>query len=134
MQTATDAFLKIDIHTHIIPEHFPRFSQKFGYGGFIHLEHHKPCCARMMIDNNLFREIESNCWDPKQRMHECEHHGVQVQVLSTIPVMFNYWAKHTRYLALFERPHRRNCCHLSTPLYWFRYLAHASPQLMYSRA
>lgn len=93
MQTATDAFLKIDIHTHIIPEHFPRFSQKFGYGGFIHLEHHKPCCARMMIDNNLFREIESNCWDPKQRMHECEHHGVQVQVLSTIPVMFNYWAK-----------------------------------------
>lgn len=93
MQTVTDTLLKIDIHTHIIPEHFPKFSQKFGYDGFVHLEHHKPCGARMMIDNQLFREIESNCWDPQKRMEECEQYGVQVQVLSTIPVMFNYWAK-----------------------------------------
>ncbi len=85
--------LKIDIHTHIIPEHLPRWAEKFGYSGFIHLEHHKPCCARMMIDDQFFREIQHNCWDPKQRIKECNAHGVQVQVLSTIPVLFNYWAK-----------------------------------------
>ena len=86
-------FFKIDIHTHILPEKLPRFSQKFGYGGFIHLEHHKPCCAKMMIDDRFFREIASNCWDPVQRIHDCNHHNVNVQVLSTIPVLFNYWAK-----------------------------------------
>lgn len=84
---------KIDIHTHIIPENMPDWAQKFGYGGFVQLEHHKPCCAKMMIDNKFFREIESNCWDPAIRIQECNHHQVGVQVLSTIPVMFCYWAK-----------------------------------------
>ena len=87
--------LKIDIHTHIIPENLPKFKEKFGYGGFISLDHHKPCCAKMMIDDRFFREIEDNCWDPNTRIKECDHHHINVQVLSTIPVMFSYWAKPT---------------------------------------
>ncbi len=94
--------LKIDIHTHIIPEKVPQFGKKFGYDGFIHLEHHKPCCAKMMIGEQFFREIESNCWDPVKRMGDCEEHGVNVQVLSPIPVMFNYWAKPQDTLAVAE--------------------------------
>ncbi len=83
----------IDIHTHILPKNVPNFNKKFGYGEFIQLEHHKPCCANMMMNDQFFREIESNCWDPKTRIHECDEQNVNVQVLSTVPVMFSYWTK-----------------------------------------
>jgi aminocarboxymuconate-semialdehyde decarboxylase len=84
---------KIDIHTHIMPEKIPNWFEKFGYGDFIHLDHHKPCCARMMKGDKFFREIESNCWEPKDRIIDMSATDVDIQVLSTIPVLFNYWAK-----------------------------------------
>ncbi len=86
--------LKIDIHTHILPKEIPRWSEKFGYGGFITLEHHKPCCARMLRDDGkFFREVEENVWSAEKRIEECDGFGIGVQVLSTVPVMFGYWAK-----------------------------------------
>jgi aminocarboxymuconate-semialdehyde decarboxylase len=85
--------LKIDMHTHILPEKLPRFADKFGYGDFIHLEHHRPGFANMMQGGKFFREIGANCWDPELRIREYETFQTQVQVVCTIPVMFSYWAK-----------------------------------------
>jgi aminocarboxymuconate-semialdehyde decarboxylase len=85
--------LKIDMHTHIIPAELPNFAEKFGYGDFITLLHHKRGSALMMKGDKFFREISENCWDPRIRIEEYEQFQTRVQVASTIPVMFSYWAK-----------------------------------------
>ena len=84
-------FFTIDIHTHILPKNIPNFNKRFGYGEFVQLEHHKPCCAKMMMNDQFFRDVEENCWSPEARIIECDHQNVDVQVLSTVPVMFSYW-------------------------------------------
>jgi aminocarboxymuconate-semialdehyde decarboxylase len=83
----------IDVHTHIIPKHLPDFTKQFGYGEFIQLEHHEPGKAWMMQGNKRFREILANCWDAELRIKEMKEHGVDKQVICTIPVMFSYNAK-----------------------------------------
>lgn len=85
--------LKIDLHTHILPEKWPNLAERYGCGDWVRLDHHKSCSAKMMVGDNFFREIESNTWDPVVRMSDCDQAGVRVQVLSTVPIMFSYWAK-----------------------------------------
>ena len=83
---------KIDIHTHIMPEKMPNWTKKFGYGEFIHLEYCN-CKACMMKGDKLFREVEDNCFKEEVRIKDMDTTNVTIQVLSTIPVLFNYWAR-----------------------------------------
>jgi aminocarboxymuconate-semialdehyde decarboxylase len=95
--------MKIDLHTHILPREWPDLDAKYGYPGFVRLDHHQPCCARMMIGDRVFREITDNVWEPSRRLEEMDHASVSMQVLSTVPVMFSYWAKPADALDLSRR-------------------------------
>ena len=106
-----DMISKIDIHTHIMPDQVPDWFGKYGYGDFIRLEHHKPCCAKMIRGGKVFREIGHNAWDPAVRTKEMDDTGVTMQVLSTIPVLFNYFAKpeHALETSRFFNDHIAEC-------------------------
>lgn len=106
--------MKIDIHTHILPEKWPDLNKKYNTNGFASIEHHKPCCAKILIGDRMFREITENSWNPEKRISECDNSGVKIQVLSTVPVMFNYWAKpeYTYELSKYLNDHIAEVCSL----------------------
>jgi aminocarboxymuconate-semialdehyde decarboxylase len=84
--------IKIDIHTHIMPDQMPDWTRKFGYGEFIHVEY-RNCEACMLKGDKVFRVVEENAYKPDLRKKEMDETEVTIQVLSTVPVLFNYWAK-----------------------------------------
>lgn len=85
--------LKIDMHTHVIPEHIPDWADKFGYGDFINLRNRSKAKMDMYRGKEYFRTIKRNCWDGGLRVAEYAEKSTDVQVICTIPVLFSYWAK-----------------------------------------
>ena len=82
----------VDLHTHLLPKSWPNLAEKFGYEGWVSIDHCSNCCANMIVDGKVFREIDDRSWDPERRLRDCDLCGVDVQVLSTVPIMFGYWA------------------------------------------
>ncbi len=98
--------LKIDTHAHILPDDWPNLSEKYGVAGFPYMNK-ADNRTRIYRDGKFFREVWANCYDPAVRIEEYAEFGVQVQVVSTVPVMFSYWAepKHAAELAAYLNDH-----------------------------
>ncbi|MBP1965004.1 amidohydrolase [Paenibacillus aceris] len=84
--------MRVDFHTHIIPEDFPDFNEKYAGGRWPTIQRTCTCGANIMVAGKVFREITDQCWDPVKRIYDMEREHVDIQVLSPIPVTFSYWA------------------------------------------
>lgn len=85
--------MRVDFHTHIIPEDLPNFVEKFGGGRWPTLEKTCSCGANIMVEGKVFRDITDQAWSPEKRIEDMDAEGVDIQVLSPIPVTFSYWAE-----------------------------------------
>tara|TARA_Y100000590_G_C15518188_1_gene938243 strand:- start:9 stop:1022 length:1014 start_codon:yes stop_codon:yes gene_type:complete len=93
---------KIDIHTHIIPENLNEIISTFNDERFLSINFIDNQNAILIKNNQNFRKISCNCWHPKKRILDFSKSNVDIQVLSTIPVLFSYWAKDKEAIQLSE--------------------------------
>jgi predicted TIM-barrel fold metal-dependent hydrolase len=86
----------IDVHTHV----FPRLSRADGRvltaTAEPWLREHGDGTGMMMTGADEFRPVTAPLWDPHARLAEMDRLGVDVQVISSTPLMFGYGADPSR--------------------------------------
>ena len=80
----------IDIHNHFFPQTWPDLAKRYGTPNWPWIKHTEPGKAEIIIGDRFFRHIYSACWDPEVRLQEMDRDGVEMQVLSATPVLFEY--------------------------------------------
>lgn len=86
---------RIDMHTHIMPQSLPSetltsLAPSYPWPEFRPTSDPDSKDIDMYVGSNFFRRVQPNCYDPEVRLKEMDTAGVNVQVLSTVPVLFCY--------------------------------------------
>jgi aminocarboxymuconate-semialdehyde decarboxylase len=82
--------MRVDFHTHYIPKHFPDMAEKYGDLGWPTLLHSGLCQAEIYNAGKHYRSIDDRSWEPERRIKDMDAEGVDIQVLSPLPVTFAY--------------------------------------------
>jgi aminocarboxymuconate-semialdehyde decarboxylase len=75
-----------DVHTHYVPKGWP----DLGWPGAPRLRVESAREATILVNNQNFRKIQDDCWDPERRLEQMDKDGVGRQVVSPTPVFFGY--------------------------------------------
>lgn len=82
----------IDVHTHIVPEHFPPSLGRRSGDAWPLMEHgrSKPDTADVMIGGKNYRTVDDQCWSSVRRVSDIATQGVDRQVISPMPRLLDY--------------------------------------------
>lgn len=99
--------MRVDVHSHILPPQWPDLASRYGDPRWPRLERLDGCSARIVADGKRFRDVDDRLYAVERRLAEMERTGVDRQILSTVPVLFSYWAepRHTREMARYLNEH-----------------------------
>ena len=83
----------VDVHTHFFPDALGDFAATTGDPRWPSLHIDDERRARIMRGSDVFRPVASTCWNPEHRIEAMDAAGIDVQVLSPVPIMLTTWAE-----------------------------------------
>lgn len=85
----------IDLHTHVLSPALPDMAAETGEPRFARVvpETDGPHVGEVRQGDKVFRVVQRPFWDPVARVAEMDGYGVDIQVISPIPVAITYWAE-----------------------------------------
>jgi aminocarboxymuconate-semialdehyde decarboxylase len=81
----------IDIHTHIVPEDFPRYAGKRNDTPWPSMRPAHECHRHVMIAGKVYRTVSDGSWSVARRIEDMEGMRVARQALSPMPELLSYW-------------------------------------------
>jgi aminocarboxymuconate-semialdehyde decarboxylase len=80
-----------DIHTHVVPEHFPAYLGKHLNVPWPSTVEAHACHRHVMISGSVYRTVSNQCWSAPNRLADMDTLGITRQVLSPMPELLSYW-------------------------------------------
>jgi aminocarboxymuconate-semialdehyde decarboxylase len=84
----------VDLHTHFMPPDLPDHAASTGDPRWPRLVLNPDgTTGQVLRGQDVFRIVRKPCWDSGARIAEMDRLGVDIQVISPIPVSLTYWAE-----------------------------------------
>jgi len=81
----------IDVHTHVVPESFPRYAGRGANVPWPSMEPAHACHRHVVISGKHYRTVSDGAWSAPRRLEAMQQMRVDRQVLSPMPELMSYW-------------------------------------------
>jgi aminocarboxymuconate-semialdehyde decarboxylase len=81
----------IDVHTHVVPETFPRYAGRHLQAPWPTMAAAQACHRHVVVSGKIYRTVSHQCWDCQVRLADMDRRAVNRQVLSPMPELLSYW-------------------------------------------
>jgi aminocarboxymuconate-semialdehyde decarboxylase len=85
----------IDLHAHVVPEHFPRYLGRSVPSPWPSTELAPParglCHRHVLVGGQHYRTLDERSWSASRRLADLPAMGLAAQVISPMPELLSYW-------------------------------------------